>query len=158
MSLRAWFTWWVPLFLWITLPVSAAPSDVDHLTEEVRGELMAPCCWRGTLLEHSSPQADQMSAEVRSMAEKGMSRQQIIDHFVSQHGEAILARPRTKGFGLVFYLGPAILLALTGLWLWRRGIPGLTRVPSAAVASPSPLPSPSPELDSRFEQELRRLS
>lgn len=158
MWLRCWLWGCISLVFGLNFPVMAASSDVDHVTEEVRSELMAPCCWRGTLLEHSSPQADQMSGEIRSMAEKGMSRQQILDHFVAQHGEAILARPRTKGFGLVFYAGPALLLALTGLWLWRRGIPGLTRNPVMATSPSTPLSSTSSELDKTFEQELRRLS
>lgn len=138
---------------------TCTPAQVDQVTADARGEIMAPCCWKNTLLHHSSPQADQMSAEVRRMAEGCATKQEILDAFVAQHGETILARPRRSGLGLWFYLGPALGLLLTGLWIWRRVLPRLA-TPVTAPASPvpaAPAPEADPELARRFEAEMDRL-
>ena len=133
-------------------------EQVDRVTVEVRGELMANCCWKDTLLNHSSPKADEMSAEVRRMAEQCMSKEAILDDFARRHGESILARPRRSGLGLWFYLGPAILLAITGLVLAFRIIPRLATPPQEQAAEGPPVTSLSPGLDDAFEQELQRLN
>lgn len=135
---------------------TCTPDQVDRVTMEARGELMAICCWKNTLLNHSSPRADQLSAEVRRLAEQCWTKQEILDEFVRVHGEAILARPQTSGLGLWFYLGPAILLLLTGIWLAIRVVPRLTHASATDAPTPTPpRPRPSDELDGLFEAELR---
>ena len=133
-------------------------EQIDLVTIEARGELMASCCWKNTLINHSSPKADQHSAEVRRLAEQCYTTEEILDEFVSVHGESILARPRTKGVGLWFYLGPALLLLLTGVWLAVKIVPGLTRPGQPLdmpVAAGQAAEAASSELDGAFESELR---
>lgn len=138
---------------------SCTAEEIDRVTVEARGELMASCCWKNTLLNHSSPKADQHSAEVRRLAEQCYTKQQILDHFTEKYGESILARPAARGLGLWFYLGPVLILLATGVWLAVRVVPRLVGAPSEPPPSPGP-PSgerrESGELDGAFEAELRR--
>lgn len=138
---------------------SCSAESIDRATIEAKGELMAPCCWKDTLANHSSPRSDELSAEVRRLAEECKSTDEILEIFASKHGDAILARPRTSGFGLWFYAGPGVLLLLTGLLLSKKWLPSLL-APADTGAAPSEGQIPmddDDELDARFEAELKRL-
>ncbi len=145
-----------------------APADTNapamsarqlETARKIKAEIMSPCCWNGTVDAHNSPIAERIAADIDRRVAAGETEAQIVDRLVGQYGERILARPRTSGFGLVFYLVPAILVVFAGIgiaaWLSK----------SARGAEPGAGSSPAPpsgelganELEARFEEELRRL-
>ena len=129
----------------------ALAADVEDEARQIEGLLMSPCCGSTTLAEHHSGPAQQMKREIRTFLASGRSRQEILDHFVSQHGETILSMPPARGFNLLAYLLPMLALVLGPLVLWRT----LRRKrPQEAVANAAP-PELDPEDRERLDRELR---
>jgi cytochrome c-type biogenesis protein CcmH/NrfF len=78
----------------------------------IQSRFIAPCCWHENLSVHDSPIAAQLRAEVESLAARGESDRQIVDRFVSQYGERILAEPRGWPL-LILTLTPILVLFIT---------------------------------------------
>jgi cytochrome c-type biogenesis protein CcmH len=133
------------------IPVAGA-ADRPSLAE-LEGEVMCPVC--GTTLDQSdAPAAQQIKRFIKGRLAAGDTKSQIEDALVANYGEAILASPPKRGFGLLAWwvpLGGIILAAALlgwGIWRWSRA-----REP-APVAAGTPL---DPALDRRLDDELRRF-
>jgi len=96
----------------------AVPANEELITD-IEQNLMAPCCWSGTVDDHGHTQ---MEGEIRTMVETGQTRQQVLDHFVRTYGERILAIPVAQGFNIMAWVAPVIIAiaALTVLGLYLR--------------------------------------
>jgi len=104
------------------------------LVRDIENNLIAPCCWNQPISEHPSEVSDKMRAEVRAMVARGMGRDAILDHYVAEYGERILATPRARGVNTLAYIAPwaALLLGALGILL----LLGRRRAAPAAVPSP----------------------
>ncbi|MDR7500359.1 MAG: cytochrome c-type biogenesis protein CcmH, partial [Armatimonadota bacterium] len=89
-------------------------------------ELMCPVCEGQTVAESNATLAVQMRAEIRARLQRGETREQILDYFVSQFGESVLAAPPKRGAGLVLWLTPVAAFAV-GILVLVRYLRGLTR-------------------------------
>jgi cytochrome c-type biogenesis protein CcmH len=108
------------------LAVPAALASDRHPTlSELEGEVMCPVC--GTTLDQSSsPAAQQIKRVISSRIAAGDTKSEIKSRLVAEYGEAILAAPRHRGFGLLAWwvpligiLGAAALIG-AGVWRWSR--------------------------------------
>jgi cytochrome c-type biogenesis protein CcmH/NrfF len=108
------------------LVVPAAAASERHPTlSELEGEVMCPVC--GTTLDQSSsPAAQQIKRVISSRIAAGDTKSEIKNRLVTEYGEAILAAPRHRGFGLLAWwlpiagiLGAAALVGV-GAWRWSR--------------------------------------
>ena len=114
----------------LLLALSFLPLMADELESElekeataIEGMLIAPCCWRQPVAVHYSPAADEVRAEVRKMLEDGQTRQEILDSYVAEFGNKILAKPPAEGFNLLAYSLPVVFLiagAVVALMVVRR--------------------------------------
>lgn len=77
-------------------------------TQEIASTLRCPVCQGLSIADSPSEMAVNMKAEVRSMLERGYTREQIEAHFVGAYGEFVLLEPRTP----VIWILPVIALAL----------------------------------------------
>ena len=99
-----------------SLAALAAPQNKEETARELEAMLIAPCCWSQPVSQHYSEAADQIRREVREYLAAGKSKQEILDYYVSQYGERILASPRPRGFNLLAYVLPwAFLIAGTAI-------------------------------------------
>ncbi|UCH61805.1 MAG: cytochrome c-type biogenesis protein CcmH [Fidelibacterota bacterium] len=89
----------------------------DALQRELEYEIMAPCCYGSTVGDHDSEAARQVKARIARLLAEGRTKEEIIDLFVNQYGERILARPRARGFNLLAYIMPPAILLAGGLLL-----------------------------------------
>ncbi|MBA7605224.1 hypothetical protein ES703_12353 [subsurface metagenome] len=89
----------------------------DALQRELEYEIMAPCCYGSTVGDHDSEAARQVKARITQLLAEGKTKAEIIDLFVTQYGERILARPRARGFNLLAYIMPPAILLVGGLLL-----------------------------------------
>ncbi len=64
--------------------------------------------------------AAKITAKVENMVAAGQTNDQVLASFVSLYGEKILAAPSKKGFNLTAWILPFILIALTGIFLYRK--------------------------------------
>jgi cytochrome c-type biogenesis protein CcmH len=133
------------------IPVARA-ADRPSLAD-LEGEVMCPVC--GTTLDQSdAPAALQIKRFIKRRIAAGDTKSQIEDALVANYGEAILASPPKRGFGLLAWwvpLGGIILAAALlgwGIWRWSRA-----RGPALEPAG-APL---DPTLDRRLDDELRRF-
>jgi len=140
------------LFLAALLIVPAARASDAHPTQsELEGEVMCPVC--GTTLDQSnSPAAEQIKRVIASRIAAGDTKSQIKNRLVAEYGDAILAAPEHKGFGLLAWWLPiagiiaAAAIVGAGAWRWSR-----RREPLPAG------PPLDPALEARLNDELRRF-
>jgi cytochrome c-type biogenesis protein CcmH/NrfF len=135
------------------LVVPAARASEQHPTlSELEGEVMCPVC--GTTLDQSnSPAAEQIKRLIRQRIAAGDTRSRIKSRLVAEYGQAILAAPERKGFGLLAWWLPivgilaAALLVGAGAWRWSH----------ARDADLPPGSRLDPALERRLDDELRRF-
>ncbi len=144
------------VFLAGAMAMSAAPQDLEEQARIIGGKLMAPCCWAEPVSQHLSPAAEEMRGQIREMLAAGKSEQEIIEFYVAQYGERILASPPPRGFNLLAYILPvafaaagALLLVFVLRRLRSRGVPA-----TPAPQKPAALSDPYSE---RIDKELRDL-
>ncbi len=141
--------------LWIAATFGAENAQMEEIARDIEKNLIAPCCWTQPVSEHPSEASDRIRREVREMLAAGKSRDEIIDHYVAQYGERILAAPRARGFNRLAYILP---------WLALVAGAGLTiilvkkfRTPAAATATPARPPAPDAHYASVVEKEMKDL-
>jgi cytochrome c-type biogenesis protein CcmH len=134
----------------ILVPVARA-SEQHPTLAELEGEVMCPVC-DTTLDQSSSPAAQQIKRVIANRIAAGDTKTQIKDKLVAEYGNAILAAPPHKGFGLVAWWLPVIgILAAAvavgvGAGRWAR------------AREPAPVGPPlDPALERRLDDELRRF-
>ncbi len=147
------------------------PPELEALAVKIFDELISPCCWTTTVATHGSGAAPRIQAEVRGMVSRGMSEREILDHYVAQFGERILAKPKKRGFNLAAYWVPYLAIlagaaVIVGIFRQRRRVRGSGSGPREAIvgdgAPPNPPRKPAEGIDEeyrrRLEEELRRTS
>jgi cytochrome c-type biogenesis protein CcmH len=133
------------------LAAPVARASEQHPTQaELEGEVMCPVC--GTTLDQSeSPAAQQIKRVIARRIAAGDTKSEIKARLVANYGDAILAAPPHRGFGLLAWWLPiagivaAAALVGFGAWRWSR------------AREPAPAPAPmDPALERRLDDELRR--
>jgi len=119
------------LILMMLLPTSllaeeAKPLAIDPQLEiqvhRLSTELRCLVCQNQTLADSDAPLAEDLRVEIREMAAKGKSDQEIIDYLVARYGDFVLYRPPVKATTVLLWAGPFLLLliGLIGLVLILR--------------------------------------
>ena len=123
------------LFAAATVAAAAPPSGpaLEREAREIETLLIAPCCWNQQVSEHQSAVADEVKRDIRAQLAAGRSRQEILDAFVARYGKKILAEPPAQGFGLLVYVVPLVVFAVSGI--------GLTVFVKRMSGRPSPEPA-----------------
>jgi cytochrome c-type biogenesis protein CcmH len=142
---------------WAADSASTLTPAQEARAAALESKLIAPCCWVQTVDLHQSDAAEQVKAQIRMLVAQGKGENEILDSFVAQYGEKILASPRARGFNAIVYVLPLLVFfiaagAVTVLLIrWRRRPP-----PVASFAAGAPVPiSPADEaLRTRLEDEL----
>jgi cytochrome c-type biogenesis protein CcmH len=117
--------------------LAAAPRA--SLTQ-LENELMCVACHE-SLAVAQSPEAFSERQYIRDLIAQGETAAQIKRNMVEQYGQAVLAVPPARGFNLLVYVLPPVLVALGILALaltvprWRRRAREAT--PATAVAPPN---------------------
>lgn len=132
----------------------AYPTDDD--VNRVAKKLYCPVCPNTPLDVCETQACKDWRAQIRDELAQGWTEQQIIDYFVAQYGERVLAEPQRKGFTSLVWLLP-VISALLGLWIvyeilkgWRKQ----KQKSQAVISQNAELPL---EVLKRIEQELREM-
>jgi cytochrome c-type biogenesis protein CcmH len=141
-----------------SVAAQAALSDstqnvADDEARKIAGQLIAPCCWTMTADAHSSEIAYDMRAQIRNALAQGKSEEEILQAYVSQYGERILAKPSKQGFNLLAWILPFAALVIGGVVLWRF----LQRHAESAPTPAATTPVPDDPYAQRMEQELKEF-
>jgi cytochrome c-type biogenesis protein CcmH len=134
----------------------AAPafaSESQPTLAELESEVVCPTC-HTTLDQSSSAVADRMRTFIRTRIAAGDAKSEIKSKLVEDFGEQVLASPPKRGFNLLAWVLPPILVVAAAAILavlavrWSR-----QREPAADDETP-PV---DPALDRRIDDELARL-
>lgn len=129
------------------------PTDND--VNRVAKQLYCPVCPNTPLDVCETKACEDWRAQIRDQLAEGWTDQQIIDYFVAQYGERVLAEPQRKGFtSLVWFL--PLLVVLIGVWVvyevlknWREQKP--------VLAASAPFPQIPDEVLKRIEREIQEM-
>ncbi|HXH09441.1 MAG TPA: cytochrome c-type biogenesis protein [Alphaproteobacteria bacterium] len=132
----------MPCSLW------AASTDLETQVREIAQQLRCPVCQGLSVSDSPSELAHEMRAVVREQLQQGKTRQEILDYFVQRYGEWILLAPPKRGFNLVIWFLPFVLLPAGALAVYA----GTRRwVRNRQAVTP-----PSAALDPRYAERLQR--
>lgn len=99
----------------LTLPAAVAnDSALEAKTAVVAAQLRCPVCQGLSIQDSPSELSQQMRNLVKEQLAAGKSPDEVKAYFVSKYGEWILLEPKAKGFNLLIYLLP-VLLVLGGI-------------------------------------------
>lgn len=134
----------------------ALTPEKEAEARQIFKQLIAPCCWTTSVADHGSGAAPKIQAEIRTLLEEGRTRDEIIAHYVDIYGERILVEPPRRGFNLLAYWMPWVVLV--------AGIGAIILFARRARAPSAPQPSASAQGDAsldpyrkRVREEVRRL-
>lgn len=107
----------MPLVVWVVCALTCTAAVVSAETLDDRAyavarQLMCPVCAGQTVAESDSTLAREMKAIIREKLASGETPDQILQFFVGQFGETVLAEPRPGGAALLLYAGPPAALIL----------------------------------------------
>ena len=104
------------------LPVSVTGPLEDPALEarasKLASELRCVVCQGLSVQDSPSPLAQQMKDLIRSQVASGWSDTEVTEYFVSKYGEWVLLEPKARGFNLVVYLLPALMLLGGGAFIF----------------------------------------
>lgn len=107
------------LFFLISHPAFGAAAPNTNLEEQTRAiatDLRCVVCQNLSVADSPSAMAQEMRAIIRQQVAAGKTPQQIKDYFVSKYGDWVLLAPPAKGFGLLAWVLPFVVL-IAGLAL-----------------------------------------
>ena len=124
--------------------VTVAHADqLEDDTRRIGKQLQCPVCSGAPVSDSPSDLAGQMRAVIRTKLQAGETDEQIIAYFVERYGDSVLTEPPRRGFGLLVWTAPVLVLLSGAFLLWRVSRVWLhrRRAPAFAVAD-STAPAP----------------
>lgn len=144
----------------LTMAAQAQGGDVSYPSDDdvnaIAKQLYCPVCPNTPLDVCETQACKDWRAQIRDQLAAGWSEEQIIDYFVTQYGERVLAEPRRQGFTSLVWLLPVIAVAL-GLAVVTQVLKSWKAARSTQAARARPTVEASPETLARVEQALREL-
>ena len=102
------------------LILSSQHSQSEDTIYEISNELMCPVCQGQTVAESNSQLAISMKEVIKIKTAEGKSKEEILEYFVDQYGDTILAKPPLKGLGLILWITPPFILFISILFWTLR--------------------------------------
>ena len=112
------------------LAPSRSDSVLEARTSAVASELRCPVCQGLSIQDSPSELSQQMRDVVKEQLRAGRRPEEVRAYFVARYGEWILLRPAPKGFNLLVYILP-VLVVVGGLGLLAGVLRRWTRHPPA---------------------------
>jgi len=126
-------------------PPQGVPVQGDVLTQrtqEVASVIRCPVCQGLSIADSPSEMAINMKTQVRSMLERGYTREQIESYFVRSYGEFVLLEPKFRGVNALVWILPIAGLLLGVFAVYAK----LRRLSSAAPVVPHKIAEDDPDL------------
>ncbi len=132
----------------------------DNDVNRVAKKLYCPVCPNTPLDVCETQACKDWRAQIREQLSSGWTDQQVMDYFVQQYGERVLAEPERGGFNSLVWTLP-VLVAVLGLVLvalvlrsWRAG----RKVQPASCQPAQPeTPAVPREVLAKIEAEIRQM-
>lgn len=136
-----------------------SPTDDD--VNAIAKKLYCPVCPNTPLDVCETKACKDWRQQIRDQLSAGWNEQQIMDYFVAQYGERVLAEPQRSGFTSLVWMLPviAVLLALVVVWQVLKSWRTRRTQQAAATTTTQATSSPqiAPEVLARIEHELQQI-
>jgi cytochrome c-type biogenesis protein CcmH len=96
---------------------SSGDSVLEARTAEVAAQLRCPVCQGLSIQDSPSELSQQMRSVVKDQLRAGKSPDEVKAYFISKYGEWILLEPKPKGFNVLVYLMPVLLVVIGLGWI-----------------------------------------
>jgi len=98
----------------------AAESALEMRVTSIAQDLRCLVCQNQTIADSHAPLAIDLKNQIREKIGQGMSNDQIVDYMVQRYGDFVLYRPPVKAITLALWFGPAVILLLGLVMLFRH--------------------------------------
>ncbi|MCL5960588.1 MAG: cytochrome c-type biogenesis protein CcmH [Chloroflexi bacterium] len=136
----------------VSLLLLATPVHAAGSVDDVAKEVMCQCGCTMIVYNCDCGTADQMRGVIREKLDGGQTKQEILNYFVGQYGETVLAAPTKEGFNITAWIMPFVGLAVGVGVVYLV----LTRWFLASSKQPEPVPGKSEEELGEYEERFRR--
>lgn len=119
-------------------------------------KLYCPVCPNTPLDVCETKACQDWRQQIRDQLAAGWDEQRIIDYFVAQYGERVLAEPQRSGFTSLVWVLPVVSVLLGIAVVWQVLKSWRARRTQQAVAS-AMTPQIAPDVLARIEQELQQI-
>ena len=127
-------------------PYNPTDNDVNRIAKQ----LYCPVCPNTPLDVCETKACEDWRAQIRDQLSQGWTDQQVIDYFVAQYGERVLAEPQRKGFtSLVWFL--PLIVVLVGLGIVYEVLRNWRKQKTVPVTS-----KPAPEIPEAVLRKIER--
>jgi cytochrome c-type biogenesis protein CcmH len=109
----------------------ASDSVLEARTSALAAQLRCPVCQGLSIQDSPSELSQEMRSLVKDQLKAGKSPEEVKAYFVSKYGEWILLEPKPRGFNLLVYALPVLLVA-GGIGLVTVLVKRWTRPPESA--------------------------
>jgi cytochrome c-type biogenesis protein CcmH len=132
------------------------PTDDD--VNRVARQLYCPVCPNTPLDVCETKACQDWRAQIKDQLAAGWTDQQVIDYFVAQYGERVLAEPQRQGFSSLVWFLPliAVVLGLAFVWQVLRSWQAAHRRQAVRAGPPATPAIPAATLE-QIERELQEL-
>lgn len=128
----------------------------DDEVNAIAKQLYCPVCPNTPLDVCETQACKDWRAQIRDQLAAGWNEKRIIDYFVTQYGERVLAEPQRSGFTSLVWVLPVIAVAL-GLVVVGQILRSWQSEQGLQVETSIATPQVSPEILRRIEQELQEI-
>ncbi len=145
----------VVVLLLAVLPLSAQIPGQSEKARKIGGRLMCMCGCNQILTECNHVGCSTSTAMLKELDERigrGEPQDLLIQSFVQEYGEKVLAQPPVKNFGLIAWVMPFIV-TVGGLLVIRVVLLRWKRQQPVAAGAPGAAPGVSPEFLERARHE-----
>ena len=135
-------------------PALAQEPNYDRLNN-IAKQLNCPTCAGINLVDCRTQTCEQWREQIGDLVEEGYTDQEVLDYFAARYGDQVLQEPPKRGFTLILWVLPIIVLLIGGTWLvytiqsWRRQQP--------APATPTPSPEHAPNMLADTDDYLSQI-
>ena len=139
--------WWLVIAaavfvaLWLAWPAPAAAQSSEADVRRVASQLRCVVCDHQSVAESNAELATQMREVIREQQAAGRTDREIIQFFVERYGDTILYAPPRRGFSLLAWWVPVVVLLVgaagaVGFWRQRQRSQPAQPTPAARATSP----------------------
>ena len=102
----------------VAVPVATDPA-LESRVNLLGAELRCLVCQNQSLADSHAELAIDLKNQIREQLRAGRSEQQVIDYMTERYGDFVLYRPPLKSTTVLLWSGPALLVLLGLIALWR---------------------------------------
>jgi cytochrome c-type biogenesis protein CcmH len=85
-------------------------TELDRQVKQVASELRCVVCKGQSLQDSPAEFAQDMRAIIRTQLEQGKTPEEVKAYFMERYGEWVMLEPPARGFNLVVYIAPVLVL------------------------------------------------